>query len=107
MLAFVLAACATIAIASPVESAPPSSKPKLPFRSRIGSAGQTGVSHIMAMDRARVTHIKAEAAARKVGVNKHSSFKSGSRKKSRGLASINVTNAIVRTGSSSLPHRIS
>jgi hypothetical protein len=99
MLALVLAAFALAASASPLDSAlhtARAAKPKLPFTTRIngGKTGKTtGVSHIIEADRARVAHIKGEAAVRKAAVATHSSKKHANQR--RGIYSINATNAVV------------
>jgi hypothetical protein len=97
MLAFVVSACALAALGSPLEPAP-ATKPKLPFTTRIngGKTGRTnGVSHIVEADRARVAHIKIEAAARKAATNTHGLSKRASNER-RGTYSINAANAVVR-----------
>jgi len=96
-IAAVLAAMTVSALASPSahkeERATPGKAKTLPFTAKVGS-GKLGVSNIAAADRARIAHIKSDAALRKAGV-KGGAFGSKKGKKSRAEFSVAATNAAV------------
>jgi hypothetical protein len=102
LLALVLAAFAHSSSGSAIDSAlhiSQASQPTLPFTARI-NAGKTGrtsqVSHIVEADRARVAHIKSEAARRHAAASAAGSSTSTHAHQDRALYSINATNAVVR-----------
>jgi hypothetical protein len=95
LIALSLAVCASSELTLPKSTL----KPKISFAVKLGhSLKKTktgGIHNIVAADRARISHIKSEAVARKAGVQ--ATTFTGGKKHTRAAHPLNATNSAVST----------